>query len=257
MNIYVYIFRRLLYVIPILLGVTLIIFVLFNLLAGDPAAQLLGKHATAEQAAELRHELGLDRPYYIQYFDLVKSSFTFDFGRSWATKQEIIDMIKIGAIPSLTVSFPAFLIATLLAISISLLVSFYRGKWIDWVTVAICVALMSISSLAYILFGQYFLAYKWNLFEISGYESGFPYFIPYVILPIIIWVILSVGPDVRFYRTVVLDEIYQDYVRTARAKGLGERVILFKHLFKTTQQSTKGFICLFSNFDAVSTFSWS
>ncbi len=91
---------------------------------------------------------------------------------------------------------------------------------------------MSISSLAYILFGQWFFAYKLGWFEISGYESGFPNFIPYVLLPTFIWIILSIGPEVRFYRTVILDEIYQDYVRTARAKGLTEFTILFKHILK-------------------------
>ena len=91
---------------------------------------------------------------------------------------------------------------------------------------------MSISSLAYILLFQHLLAFKFGWFEISGYEYGFPNFLYYVSLPIIIWVILSLGPDIRFYRTLILDEIYQDYVRTARAKGLSERVILLKHVLR-------------------------
>tara|TARA_R110002072_G_scaffold534_3_gene3684 strand:+ start:56172 stop:57092 length:921 start_codon:yes stop_codon:yes gene_type:complete len=224
--------RRLLYVIPVLLGVCAIVFVLFNLVSPDPTLIMLGKHASVKQMAELRAELGLDRPMLEQYFDIVKSAFTFDFGRSWTTKQEISEMIKAGAIPSLTVTLPAFVFSTILSIAISLLVAFYRGKAIDKVVVFACVALMSISSLAYILFGQYVFAFKLGLFEISGYDAGFPYFIPYVLLPILIIVIISVGPDVRFYRTVVLDEVYQDYVRTARAKGLGEKKILFKHVLK-------------------------
>ena len=91
---------------------------------------------------------------------------------------------------------------------------------------------MSISSLAYILFFQWFFAFKLSLFEISGYEFGFPNFVSYVLLPVIIWVVLSLGPDVRFFRTVMLDEIYQDYVRTASAKGLSEKIILLKHVLK-------------------------
>ncbi|MFN8369146.1 MAG: ABC transporter permease [Bacteriovoracaceae bacterium] len=232
MNLYVYIIRRTLYVIPILLGVTLIIFLLFNLVGGDPALMLLGKHATAKQILEVREELGLNRPLYIQYWDIVKSSFTFDFGRSWSTKQDIFEMIKAGAIPSLTITLPAFTASIVLSIIISLMVAYYRGKKLDKFTVVACVSLMSISSLAYILFGQWFFAYKLGWFEISGYESGFPNFIPYVLLPIFIWIILSIGPEVRFYRTVILDEIYQDYVRTARAKGLTEFTILFKHILK-------------------------
>jgi peptide/nickel transport system permease protein len=141
-------------------------------------------------------------------------------------------MIKQGAVPSLTLSVPAFVISTVIAIGISLLISFFRGTWIDRSVVFICVGMMSISSLAYILFGQWFFAYELSMFEISGYESGFPNFIPYVVLPAIIWIALAIGPDVRFYRTVILDEVYQDYVRTARAKGLGEGVVFFKHVLK-------------------------
>lgn len=232
MNIYFYIIRRMAYMIPILLGVCLVIFFLFNVIAPDPAMIMLGKHATAKQILEVRKELGLDRSWFLQYFDIVKSSFTFDFGRSWSTKQEIIEMIKNGAGPSLTISIPAFFISTVLSIIISLFVSFYRGSMIDKVTVFMCVALMSLSSLAYILFGQWFFAFKLGMFEISGYEPVFPGIISYIALPVLIWVILAVGPDVRFYRTVMLDEVYQDYVRTARAKGLSEKVILFKHVLK-------------------------
>lgn len=232
MNIWSYIFRRILYVIPVVLGVCFIIFFIFNVCAPDPAQTLLGKHATLQQMEEVRRELGLNKPYWEQYLDIVKSAFTFDFGRSWQTKQEIIEMVKQGAVPSMTMTFPAFFISTVLAIVISLLVSFFRGSALDRVSVITCVALMSIPSLAYILFGQWFFAYELALFEISGYESGFPYFIPYIILPVLIWLVLAIGPDVRFFRTVMLDEVYQDYVRTARAKGLSETTILFKHVLK-------------------------
>lgn len=232
MSVWSYIIRRLLYVIPVILGVCFIIFILFNVVSPDPAMIMLDKHATEAQIITLRKELGLDRPMIVQYFDIVKSAFTFDFGRSWSTKQEISSMIASGAIPSLTLTVPAFILSGFLSIVISIIVAFYRGKFIDKFTVFICVAFMSISALAYILFGQWFFAYHLGWFEISGYQAGIPDFIPYVILPVIISVILSVGPDVRFYRTVILDEIYQDYVRTARAKGLDEKVIMFKHVLK-------------------------
>ncbi len=244
MNLYIYTLRRLLYVIPVLLGVCLLIFVLFNLVAPDPALVLLGKHASAKQIVELRTELGLERAWYLQYFDVVKSAFTFEFGRSWSTKQEIFEMIKQGAGPSLSVSVPAFTIATVISILISLLISFFRGTKLDKSIVFICVAMMSITSLAYILFGQWALAYKLGWFEISGFESGFPDFIPYVILPVIIWVALSIGPDVRFYRTVILDEVYQDYVRTARSKGLSEKKIFLKHVLKNAMISIITFVVL-------------
>jgi peptide/nickel transport system permease protein len=227
-----YVFRRLLNIIPVLLGVSLIIFLLFNVISGDPTAVLLGKNATAKQMAELREQLGLNKSLFLQYLDVVKSAFTFDFGRSWATKQEISSMIIQGAYPSLCLTVPAFVISTLLSLIISLVVAFYRGKGIDLFIRFLCIAGMSISALAYILGFQWLFAFKLGWFEISGFEYGFPDFIPYVALPGIIWILLSLGPDVRFFRTVILDEIYQDYVRTARAKGLGEISLLLKHVLR-------------------------
>jgi peptide/nickel transport system permease protein len=227
-----YIIRRLLYLIPVLLGVSFIIFVLFNLVSGDPTAVLLGKNATARQMADLREQLGLNQSLFHQYLDVVKSAFTFDFGHSWATKQEIRQMIIQGAYPSLCLTVPAFIIATVLSLLISLVVAFYRGKGIDVFVRVFCIAGQSISALAYILFFQYFFAYKLGWFEISGFEYGFPDFVPFIALPAIIFILLSLGPDVRFFRTVILDEIYQDYVRTARAKGLGEISILLKHVLR-------------------------
>jgi peptide/nickel transport system permease protein len=232
MYIYHYTIKRLLYAIPILIGVTMVIFLLFNVVAGDPTAVLLGKHATSQQMAELRHELGLDKPMLMQYFDTLKSAFTLNFGRSWSTKQHIMQMIKGGAYASLTLSVPAFVLASLAAIAVALLAAFFRGTLLDRSLVVVSVVLMSISVLAYILFGQWVFAYKLGWFEIAGYEYGFPDFLPYIVLPAIIWIVLSIGPDVRFYRTVILDEVHQDYVRTARAKGLSNRMILFKHVLK-------------------------
>ncbi len=234
MNLYAYIIRRLLYVIPVLLGVCLVIFVLFNLVAPDPAYTLLGKHATPQQIAELHHELGMDRPFFVQYLDTVKTAFTFNFGYSWTSKQNIWEMIKAGAGPSLSITGPLFIISNIVAITLALLVAFYRGKLIDKLVLVISIAGMSIPSLAVVLFGQWFFAYKLGMFEISGYEHGFPQFVPYVILPVILYTFISFGGDTRFYRTVILDEAYQDYVRTARSKGLSEMVVMFKHVLKNS-----------------------
>lgn len=227
-----YIIRRVLYLVPVLLGVCFVIFLLFNVVAGDPTAILLGKHATAEQMAELRAQLGLDKSLFAQYLDVVKSAFTFDFGRSWSTKQQISSMMVQGAVPSLTLAMPAFIISTIVSILFAILVAFYRGKGVDLFIRVTCICMMSISSLVYILVFQKFFAFELGLFEISGYDYGFPNFIPYVLLPAIIWIVLSLGPDVRFYRTMILDEIYQDYVRTARAKGLPEKKVMLKHVLR-------------------------
>ena len=232
MNLYAYILRRLLYVIPVLLGVCFIIFIIFNVVAPDPAFTLLGRHATVEQIAQLHHELGMDKPMFDQYIDTIKTAFTFDFGYSWSSKQKISEMIKAGAGPSLTLTVPLFFMTLFLSISIALIVSFYRGKLIDKAVLLISIATMSIPGLAYILFGQWFFAYYLGWFEISGYEAGFPNFLPYIILPVLLYLFFSWGPDTRFYRSVILDEVYQDYVRTARSKGVGELSIMFKHVLK-------------------------
>ena len=232
MNLYSYVLRILLYVIPVLLGVCFIIFIIITVVAPDPAFILLGRHATLEQIAQLHRELGIDRPFWEQYLQIVRSAFTFDFGYSWSSKQQIWEMIKAGAGPSLSITIPLFIIVNTLTISVALLVSFYRGKFIDKFVLLLSISMMSISGLAYILFGQWFCAYKLGWFEVSGYEPGFPNFIPYVILPVLIYVAISWGPDTRFYRSIILDEVYQDYVRTARAKGISELRIMFKHVLK-------------------------
>jgi len=227
-----YIIRRLLYTIPIVLGVCLIIFLLFNMVGGDPTYQMLGKHATLAQINELRHELGLDKSQIEQFIDFLRQVVTFDFGRSYATKQKISEMILNGAPASLSLAVPAFVLETVMGIAIALLVAFFRGSLFDRIVVFACVMGMSISSLAYILFGQYVLAYWWGLFPISGYDYALPDRLKYIALPALIWVAVSLGINVRVFRTFMLDEVSQDYVRTARAKGLGERAVLFKHILK-------------------------
>ncbi len=228
----VYVVRKLLYTIPIILGVSLIIFMLFNMVGGDPTDIMLGRHATLQQKVELSHELGLDRPLPQQYLSFVGQIVTFDFGRSYSTKQKVSDMILRGAPASLSLAVPAFLIETLAAIIIALIVSFYRGSWVDRSIVVACVIGMSVSALAYILFGQYFFAYKMGWFPISGYSDDPVERFQYVALPALIWVAVGLGLNVRVFRTFVLDEIGNDYVRTARAKGLAEGVVLFKHVLK-------------------------
>jgi peptide/nickel transport system permease protein len=232
MGIMYYITKRLVYMVPILLGICLLIFVIFNLLAGDPVPLLLGKHASVNQIAEVRHELGLDKPWLNQYMDVVKSAFTFEFGRSWATKQQILPLVKTATGISLTLVIPAFTLSSLLAIAIALTSAFFRGRLLDRSLVVMSVVMVSVSALAYILFGQWFFAYKLGWFEIAGYDYHFPDMLAYITLPSLILVLLNIGGDVRFYRTVLLDEMYQDYVRTARAKGLPEWVVLYRHVLR-------------------------
>jgi peptide/nickel transport system permease protein len=204
------------------------------MVGGDPTYQMLGRHASAQQIAELRHEYGFDQPKIIQFAHYLKQVVTFDYGRSYATKQQISQMILDGIGPSLSLMIPAFFLTTVLAVAIGLLVAYFRGRWVDRLVVILCVFGMSVSVLAYILFGQYFLAFKLGWFPISGYEESWPDRFQYLGMPILIFVLVSLGFDVRFYRTAILEEINQDYVRTARAKGLSESKILFKHVLKNS-----------------------
>ena len=230
----VYIIRKLLNTIPTLFGVVLIVFILFNVAGGDPCYQMVGKPASGQQIRECHQEYGYDLPKPVQFVKLLKGVVTFDYGRSYATKRQISDMILSGIGPSLTLAIPAFFFTTFLSVLIGLFVSYYRGMAFDKWTVVFCVIGMSLPMLAYILFGQYFFAYKLGLFPISGYEEDPIGRFSYVALPAIIWVMVSLGYDVRFYRTAILEEVSQDYVRTARAKGLAEKRVFLKHVLKNS-----------------------
>ncbi|MCO5144159.1 MAG: ABC transporter permease [Oligoflexia bacterium] len=227
-----FIIRRLLYAIPIIIGIALITFLLFNVVGGDPVLQMVGKHATPQVIEELRAEMGLNRPLPMQFVDFLRQIVTFDYGRSYSSKRDVLGMMIQAAPVSFTLAFPGFIISLCLSISASLFVAFWRGTLVDRVFVVVSVLMISVPSLAYILFGQYFLAYKVGLFPISGFSFDPTQVFSYIALPVLIWVVLSFGGELRFYRTVMLDEINQDYIRTARSKGLNERVVMFKHVLK-------------------------
>ena len=232
MNIYKYVIKRILQSIPIVLGISALIFILFNIVSGDPAVVLLGKHAKPNQVISLRHELGLDKSLWLQYKDFLKSLLTLDLGRSWKSNQLISSMLLKGAMNSLLITVPMFILINLISIVIALFLAFRRNSKIDKIIVTTSIAMMSISGLAYIIFGQWVLAYKLNLFEICGFEPGFPHFIPYITLPVIVGVFLSLGSEVRYYRSIIIDEVNEEYVRTAIAKGLSNKKILYKHILK-------------------------
>ncbi len=229
-----YVVRRVVYAVPILLGVSLVVFSLFHLVGGDPATLLLGKHATAERVAAVRTELGLDRPLPLQFIDYLGEVATFNFGKSYTTREDIREKIANGVGPTLSLTVPAFLITVFLSLLIALLVAFHRGKLIDRVSVVFFVLLMSLPGLAYILFGQYILASKLGWFPISGYGSSPQEKVYYLALPVLISVFLNLGSDIRFFRNSIIEEINQDYVRTARAKGLDEKWVYLKHVLKNS-----------------------
>src|ERR1041384_2679547 len=238
-----YIIRRTLYVIPVVFGVALVTFVLFNVVGWDPASQMLGRHASKDEIEALRHELHLDLPKWLnfdaagkqgwthvfesQWFYYCKQIVTFDFGRSFASQQKISTLMLNGMLPSLVLAAPIFFVEALISISIALVAAYYRNTWIDRSIVVLCVIGMSVSYLVYILVGQYVLGYRLQVFPIWGFES-----VKYLFLPVLVGLVSGMGGEVRFYRTVMLDEMYQDYVRTAFSKGCAQKTVLFKHVLK-------------------------
>ncbi|MBL7106501.1 MAG: ABC transporter permease [Phycisphaerae bacterium] len=229
-----YVIRRLLYTIPIVFGVLLITFVLFNVVGGDVTDQIAGKAASKETRDEIRAEYGWDKPLIFaldsQFVNHIKNAVTFNFGRSWSDRERIVDKIKRGAGPSLSLTIPMFIGTVLISISLALVVAFLRGTVFDIIVVLLCVAGMSIPFLSFILFGQYFFAFKWSLFPVFFWPDLSP--LQYVALPVIIGIAAGLGSNLRFYRTVMLDEFRNDYVRTAFAKGLSTHKVLFKHVLK-------------------------
>lgn len=229
----VYILRRLGQMIPTMLGVILLIFFLFSWVGGDPAYILAGKMPNPEQIANIRAQLGIDQPYYVQLWIFIKQILTFDFGMSWSTGESVSHVILTRLGPSLTLLIPLTIIQTFFAIGLSLMVAFIRGSLTDRMVMVACTVGMSISILVYIIVFQYWFAYKLNIFPVQGWgESLGENLLHYSLLPILIMLVVSIAPSLRLYRTFVLDEINQDYVRTARAKGLGEPRILWVHVLR-------------------------
>jgi peptide/nickel transport system permease protein len=226
-----YIVRRLLQMIPILIGVSLIVFFLFTKVGEDPVRVALGTHATPEAIANLSAKWGLDKSVPMQYLDFLKQIVTFDFGESYTTGEKLSDTFASGALVSLSLTAPPFFIGLILNVSIAILIAFYRGSWIDRYSTILFVAGMSISYLVYIMSFQYIFSYLLGWFPINGYEAGFDA-IPYLVLPWIITIVVSAGPEIRLFRTVFLDETRADYVRTATAKGCSPRQVMFKHIMR-------------------------
>ena len=234
-----YIFRRLISVMPISLGVLFVTFLLFRVIGGNPAYRIAGKNATPEKIAQITRDRGYDQPYFLNFKDfpqklfqaqfprLVRSILRGDFGESITNKMRVSELLRAGLLPSLCVTTPLFLLDLCLAVGVALLAAYYRGTWIDRSLVVGAVMAMSVSEIVYIMIAQYWLASEWRLFPVWGFEGP-----QYVVLPVLIGVVAGVGGGVRFYRTVMLDEIYQDYVRTARAKGVSPPRVLFHHVLR-------------------------
>ncbi|MCO6429196.1 ABC transporter permease [Nitrosomonas communis] len=241
-----YIIRRVLYAIPILVGVNLITFTLFFVVntPEDMARMHLGiKHVTDEAIIKWKQEHGYDKPLLYNkqaegvakltntiFFEKSIAMFVFDFGHA-DDGRDIAYEIKSRMLPSLAIALPVFFLGLFVYITFALVMVFFRMTYIDFWGVVLCVALMSISSLFYIIGGQFLVGKLWHLVPISGYGSGLDA-VRFLLLPVIIGVISSTGANVRWYRTIFLEEMNMEYVRTARAKGLPESIVLFRHVLK-------------------------
>jgi peptide/nickel transport system permease protein len=230
---YGYIARRLWQMIPTMLGVVLLVFVLFNTVGGDPAYVLAGKISNQEQIDNIRRQLGVDQPYYVQLGIFVKQIVTADFGASWSTNEKVSSILVTRLGPSFTVVVPLLLLSTVIAIGLALAVAYVRGSLTDRMVMIVCTIGLSISILVYIIVFQYFFAYKLGWFPVQGWGDSFAEnLFHYASLPILIGLVVSIAPNLRLYRTFVLDEINQDYVRTARAKGVSENRIMWIHVLR-------------------------
>ena len=239
-----YILRRIIYALPILIGVNIITFVLFFVVntPDDMARMHLGMKRVSEAAiVKWKDERGYNKPILFNsgvdgtkkitetiFFQNSVKLFVFDFGRSDSGRDIGYD-ISQRMWPSLAITVPSLFIGLLAYISFGLILAFFRGSYVDVSGVVLCVIMMSISGLFYIIGGQYLIGKFLHLVPISGYDTGLNAF-KFIILPVLVGLIGSIGASTRWYRTIFLEEMNKDYVRTARAKGLSESRVLYRHV---------------------------
>ena len=228
-----YLLRRLWQMIPTLIGVVLLVFFLFKYFGGDPAEILAGQNATAETVKAIQDQLGLNRPVWEQLWIFTKQILTFDWGRSWATNESVAALFASRLPATLTVMVPILVLEVVLAIPFALAVAYLRGSLTDRMVMIVTTVALSISFLVYVIAGQYLFAFRLGWFPVQGWtDSAWTNLVKYAPLPVLLAVFVSLSPQTRLYRSYFLDEIGNDYVRTARAKGLTEKRILLSHVMR-------------------------
>ena len=228
-----YLVRRLLQMIPTLFGVVLLVFWLFKLFGGDPAEILAGLNASPEQVAAIRAQLGLDRPWWVQFGLFLQQIVTFDWGRSWATQEAVSSLFATRLPATLTVMLPILALEVLLALPIAMAVAYRRGSLTDRAVMVSTTLALSISFLVYVIVGQYVFGFLLGWFPVQGWSDSLAHNLAtYAPLPVLLAVLVGLAPQTRLYRSFLLDELGQDYVRTARAKGLPEGAVLFSHVLR-------------------------
>jgi len=241
-----YILRRLAYGVAILLGVNLLTFVLFFAVntPDDMARLAIGGQRISQEAIERwKHERGYDKPLFVNRAHTGAQALTdtvfyqrsvpllrFDFGASDGGR-DIGRDIRQRMGPSLALAVPSLLLGLFASVVFALTLVYFRATRLDFWGVVVCVALLSISSLFYIIAGQWLFAKTLRLVPYSGFTEGLDT-ARFLILPVLVAMVSRLGGEARFYRSLFLEEIGKDYVRTARAKGLPERVVLFRHVLR-------------------------
>ena len=228
-----YLIRRLWQMVPTLAGVVLLVFVLFKFFGGDPAEILGGLNASAEQVNAIRQQLGLNDPWWVQLGIFLKQIVTFEWGKSWATNESVSHLFATRLPASVTVLLPILILDALLALPVAMWVAYRRGTLTDRVIMVVTTIALSISFLVYIIVGQYVFAFQLGWFPVQGWsDSTWTNLTTYTPLPVLLAVMVGIAPQTRLYRSFFLDELGQDYVRTARAKGEPERSVLFRHVLR-------------------------
>jgi len=235
-----YIVRRTAYGFVVVLGVLLLLFALFFLYA-DPiemARRAVGEKAPPEVLEQWVTNHGYDKPTWwnpespsdTKVVDHFWRMLTFDFGRSDADDSPIMERIRSGMGPSLSLTLPIFSFGLVFGIGLSLFVAYFRETYIDRMGVVLCVLGMSISILLYIIGGQFIIGKLLRWFPISGFDFSPAVAVRFLALPVVVGLMEGLGGSVRFYRTVFIEETGRDYVRTARAKGCGDGRIMAGHV---------------------------
>jgi len=228
-----YILRRLWQMVPTLGGVILLVFFLFKFFGGDPAEILGGLLATPDQIEAIRTQLGLNEPWYVQLWIFVRSIFSFQWGNSWTTSEAVSHIFATRLPATLTVMVPILLLDVTLGVIAAMAVAYVRGSVADRTIMIITTVMLSISFLVYIIVGQWLFGFYLGWFPVQGWsDSVLTNLTTYVVLPVMLAVFVGLAPQTRLYRSFFLDELGQDYVRTARAKGVSENRVLFKHVLR-------------------------
>ena len=237
MELFQYTLRKLVSGIPLVLGVTFISFVLMVYFGPDKTYELLGKNPTPEQIAEVRAELGYDRPFFVRYAEYLRELAVLDFGNSDSTGERVNALLARTIPVSLALVTPGFILGNVLGVVLALFAAFYRSTWVDKAIMSFAVIGMSISFLIVIIAFQIIFAssYGLDLFPVRGWSvETVGDYIAYVTVPTLAMVFVALGYNTRFYRSVIVEEMTRDHVRTARAFGVPSGKLFYKNILKNS-----------------------